>query len=303
MFDDPFMTAPRQIFRGSTYLFTHRCFDRAFFLVPDERVREIFLYVLAVAAGRYNIMIHAVTVMSNHWHAILTDVEGKLPRFAQDVHSMVARAINAHRGRWEGFWSVSQRYSAVRLLTVNDAIDKMVYVLANPVRAGLVAKGEQWPGLILNPAVGTEHDASRPVHFFRQDNRRLPQTATLKLAPLPGIDESDLREMQRRLLEAEHDIREEFRSEGKRFMGRRKVMEQRWYRRARGAERRRRLNPHIACRDKELRIAALRARQDFIAQHERARRKWTSGSRRVVFPEGTYMMRVNYGVRCQSQGP
>jgi REP element-mobilizing transposase RayT len=52
---------------GTTYLITRRCIDRRFLLLPSAAVNQIFLYCLAVAAARAGVIIHAVTVMSNHW--------------------------------------------------------------------------------------------------------------------------------------------------------------------------------------------------------------------------------------------
>jgi hypothetical protein len=59
------VTAPRQVLPGTTYLVTRRCSERRLFLRPSERVNAIFLYVLAVAAQKYGIDVHAFCVLSN----------------------------------------------------------------------------------------------------------------------------------------------------------------------------------------------------------------------------------------------
>ena len=59
------MTAPRQILAGATYLVTRRCAQRQFLLRPSKTVNEVFLYVLAVAAARFGILVHAYCVLSN----------------------------------------------------------------------------------------------------------------------------------------------------------------------------------------------------------------------------------------------
>jgi REP element-mobilizing transposase RayT len=64
------MTAPRQYLRGATYLLTRRCFQRHFFLRPSKRTNEAFRFVLAVAAGRYGIRLHAYCVLSNHCYGV-----------------------------------------------------------------------------------------------------------------------------------------------------------------------------------------------------------------------------------------
>ena len=58
-------------------------------------------------------------------------------------------------------------------MTPADIVDKVVYVLANPVTAGLVPRGRLWPGLWSAPrefgAAPTEY--LRPSFFFRKQRR------------------------------------------------------------------------------------------------------------------------------------
>src|SRR5512138_850978 len=140
------MSRPRQVIAGATVLVSRRCFQRLFLLVPSDMVNAIVAYVLGVAARRYGVQIHAFCVLSNHLHIVLTDVYGRLPAFAQYFHSLVGRAINASRGREEDFWAPNT-YSAVTLISPADVVAKTAYVLANPVAAGLVRSGREWPGL------------------------------------------------------------------------------------------------------------------------------------------------------------
>jgi len=140
------MTAPRQILPGTTYLVTRRCSERRFFLRPSYRTNAIFRYILAVAATRYDVRVHAFCVLSNHFHLVVTDPHARLPEFHRYLDALVARATNCSLGRWESFWD-PDGYSAVRLESNADVMEKMVYVLANPVAAGLVRHGREWPGL------------------------------------------------------------------------------------------------------------------------------------------------------------
>ena len=113
------MTWPRRIVPGTTYLLTRGCTQRRFMLVPRGLVPKRFGYCIALAAKRHGILVHAVTVMSNHWHGLVTDPHGRIPEFCRDVHSLAARALNAHLGRWEALWS-SQRLSLVELVDGPD---------------------------------------------------------------------------------------------------------------------------------------------------------------------------------------
>ena len=62
------VTPPRRVLPGTSYLVTRRCSERRFFLRPSKLTNEILLYVLAVAAQRYGVLVHAFCVLSNHLH-------------------------------------------------------------------------------------------------------------------------------------------------------------------------------------------------------------------------------------------
>ena len=53
------------------------------FLCPSRELNELVLYILAVAAERSGILLHAYCFMSNHLHLVLTDPRGTLPAFEQ----------------------------------------------------------------------------------------------------------------------------------------------------------------------------------------------------------------------------
>jgi REP element-mobilizing transposase RayT len=294
------MTAPRQILEGTTYLITRRCSQRQLLLRPSEVTNSVFLYVLAVAARRYGICVHAFCVLSNHFHLVVTDPGACLPAFEQYLDSLVARALNAALGRWESFWAPSS-YSAVALATPRDIVDKAAYVLANPVAAGLVRQGRNWPGLWSAPEqIGSGPlAAKRPSTFFRAKGY-MPDAVDLVLTPPPGFESaSDFRE---RLCEAlaalEERARHELASEGRGFAGAGKVLSQRPTAQPRPREPRRELNPRVAARDKWKRIEALSRLVEFLHAYRQAWSARRAGESDVVFPAGTYLMRIAHGVQC-----
>ena len=94
------MTWPRRVVPGTTYLLTRRCTQRRFMLAPRGIVPKLFGYCVALAAERHGIEVHAMTVMSNHWHAVVTDPYGRIPEFSRDVHRLRIRP-------WAGSVAVS----------------------------------------------------------------------------------------------------------------------------------------------------------------------------------------------------
>lgn len=295
------MTPPRRILPGTTYLVTRRCSERRLFLVPSPETSEIFLYVLGLAARRYNIRVHVVCVLSNHAHLVVTDVDARLPAFMQYLDSLVARAVNASLGRFEAFWATDGSYSAVEPLEPPDVLAKAAYVLANPVAAGLVRRGADWPGLWTAPErIGEAPLRARRPKVFFDPRSHLPEEIDLALTVPPGFaSDVDFRAALAaavRELEDKHDV--ERRAVGRRVLGVPRVLAQNPRSRPPGAEPRFQLKPRIAARDKWRRIeGALRVRE-FERAYRQAREKMIAGARDAIFPAGTYLLRLIFGVQC-----
>ena len=295
------MTAPRQILPGTTYLVTRRCSERRFLLRPSPLTNGIFLYVLAVAARRFHVQVHAFCVLSNHYHLLVTDPEARLPAFMQYLDSLVARATNASLGRWEGFWASAVSYSAVSHGSTEDVVAKAAYVLANPVAAGLVRDGREWPGLRTAPdQIGVATlAATRPAVFFRAEGD-MPESAELALCVPPGFGSAC--EFQERVAAALRDLEVQSRrklvAEGRGFLGRARVLAQKPPARPSTAEPRRKLAPRVAARDKWKRIEAISHVAEFLGAYRAALAATRAGVPDVVFPAGTYLRRIEHGVRC-----
>jgi REP element-mobilizing transposase RayT len=285
---------------GTTYLVTRRCAQRQLLLRPSRTTNDIFLYLLAMAAERYGVEVHAFCVLSNHFHAIVTDRDAQLPAFHQFLDALLARALNASLGRWEAFWAPNS-YSAVMLVLPDDIVDKAAYVLANPTAAGLVRTGRLWPGLWSAPErVGGEaFEIRRPKHFF-DANGLLLERARLQLTPPPGFTAEAFRErLEARLAEREAIAVKEH---GGRFLGAVRVMAQKPTARPKPGEPRRALSPRVASRDKWKRIEVLGRLKEFLSRYRAALADRCAGKVDAVFPRGTYLLRVAHGVPCEGFG-
>ena len=280
---------------------TRRCSERRFFLRPSAVTNAIFSYVLAVAARRYRLNIHAFCVLSNHYHLLVTDPDAQLPAFMQYLDGLVARATNASLGRWEGFWSSEASYSAVSNGATADIVGKAAYVLANPVAAGLVRSGREWPGLWTTPEqLGSATIvAPRPKVFFSATGD-MPASAELVLTVPPGFTSAE--EFQAAVSAALHDLEEKSRreraAEQRGFLGRARVLAQKPFARPAPGEPRRTLSPRVAARDKWRRIEALSRLVGFLRAYRKAWTAMRSGVQDVVFPAGTYLLRIEHSVRC-----
>jgi REP element-mobilizing transposase RayT len=278
---------------------TRRCSERRFLLRPSAATNCIFLFVLAVAAKRFGVQVHALCVLSNHVHMVVTDPAACLPAFAQYVFSLVARATNGSLGRWESFWAPGS-YSAVKLESPEDVAAKTAYALANPIAARLVQKGDDWPGLRTTAAQLGEATltASRPDTFFRREGY-LPKTIDLALSVPPGFASADeFRQRVSAALEPLEKAGEDVSGSG--FLGVERVLMQKPGARPATGEPRRKLSPRIAARDRWKRREAVSRLKGFLSEYRAAWAKLRSGVRDVLFPSGTYLLRVLHGVSCAS---
>jgi REP element-mobilizing transposase RayT len=275
------------------------------FLRPSREVNEILLFLLAAKAQQYGVLIHAFCALSNHLHLVITDVRGRLPDFMRDFDSLVARAVNTSLGRFEGLWADEASYSAVEDLAPADVLAKAAYVLANPVAAGLVRHGAQWPGLWSAPEQigGKRLTIHKPRKFF-DPKGPLPETAELGLSAPSGFASAEefRGQLVVELARLEEEAARELASQGRRFLGAARVMIQNPFSRPAPGEPRFGLKPRLASRDKWKRIEGLQRLRDWEARYAAALEGWRAGIRDVVFPPGTWLMRVLHGAACAAAG-
>ncbi len=299
------MSNPRYITPGATVMVTRRTLRRHHLFRPDAMIQRIFLYFLAVCAERFGILVHAAVLMSTHEHLIITDVQGNLPRFLERFHRPVALATKVLRG-WEGpIWDTGKT-SIVRLESEQAIIEKIAYVLANPVAAGLVHRSEEWPGVTqrLSELGQSKLIATRPDEYVDPDNPLWPKQTELSLSLPPTLAGKDSREgivrrigAELRLLE--EGARAEVRKTRWRVPGARRVRLMSPTKRARSFEKLRSLNPTFATgrgrRDLYVRVA--RQLRAFRESYREAFTAWREGARDAPFPHGTWEMVQVHGAR------
>ena len=290
----PFVTLARQVVEGRSYLLTRRCTQRQYLLRPDPLTEEAYEYCLGEAVERFSITLHGWIAMSNHEHVIIRDNLGNFPEFLAHFHKMVAKVVNAHRGRRENLWATEQP-NVVYLVSPEDAFDKLVYLLSNPISDDLVERAADWPGassygLHLSSRART---VKRPHIFFRADGA-MPESVTLKPERLEGYEALSEEEWRDKIGKAVQAAEERARKErirsGRRVLGRKNVLNMSPTDSPTTAEPRRGIRPHIACRDRERRIRELTALRVFRFAYREARLRFERGEHRVEFPLGTYWM-------------
>jgi REP element-mobilizing transposase RayT len=290
---------PRPILPQSTYLITRRTTQRLFLLRPSRQINACIRYCLALAQRRSGVEVHSAVFLSNHYHLVVTDPEGTLPIFTEELNKLVARSLNCLHGRWENFWSGNTPTSYVRLESAFDVLAKTVYALANPTEALLVSHGSQWPGVRLFRR--GEYRVKKPKFFFQsQEQGGLPDRLNLRLTSPPiDVPANRADDVVKAAASArEQELRRRAYAAGKKFMGAAAVKAQRIDRSPKSSAPRRALSPRLACRDKWRRIEILRSLNDFVVQYDKTRRAFLAGVVDALFPPGTYRFVRQFGARC-----
>ncbi|APW47480.1 REP-associated tyrosine transposase [Rhodoferax antarcticus] len=105
---------------------------------------QFLLDLLAEYAAKFEVLIHAYVLMSNHFHLLVTPQTGQgLPLMMQALGRRYVRYFNNAQQRtgtlWEG------RYKSTVIQSERYLLACMAYIDLNPVRAGLVPQPQDHP--------------------------------------------------------------------------------------------------------------------------------------------------------------
>lgn len=285
------MSLPRRVLPGQTLLIGRRCSERRHFLRPSALTRLLFFYLVGVAANRFGVQVHALLVMSNHYHMVITDVHGRYPAFLAFLHKLVAKCLNRHWGRKENLWS-SEQTSVVLLTDEASVLDKVAYTLANPACAGLVTSVQDWPGASSWLGLdGRVVDTTRPKVFFRARGS-MPSRSAFRFTVPPAFEALSQDEW-RTLVQAEVRRRERAAARkrkraSKRIPGLLRLLTISPFSSPRTEAPRGRLNPQVAGRNQRGRTEALQSRRTWLDAYRSALSRLRAGFTDVLFPAGTY---------------
>lgn len=115
-------------------------------IYPDPADYRAFLHLVKSGSPRFRVRVHGYCLMPNHFHLVLEPLRDRaLSAYMQWVTGCYSCYLRARTGTvgsghvfQRRFWSAAIR-DDLHFLTV------LRYVEANPLRAGLVTCGEDWP--------------------------------------------------------------------------------------------------------------------------------------------------------------
>ncbi len=132
---------PRIEFAGAFYHVTSRGNRKQPIFLSDED-RYFFLNCLREAHERFGVIAHAYCLMGNHYHLFLETPRGNLSRIMHLINLKYSSYFNqkhSHEGH-----TFQARFRATLVQAAEYAREVASYVHLNPVRAGLVARPEDY---------------------------------------------------------------------------------------------------------------------------------------------------------------
>ena|SRR2546428_9731165 len=110
---------------------------------PSGDDRTEFFRLLRVCGRRYRWELHAVCVLSTHYHLVL---EARVEALSKGVHQLNWRYARSFNERYELFGHVfAERFQTRALEGEERVFETCAYVLLNPVKARLCERVEEWP--------------------------------------------------------------------------------------------------------------------------------------------------------------
>ncbi len=290
------MSLPRPVLPKTTYMLTRRCIGRRFLLRPDSAINNIFVYCLALAAEKYGVELHAACVMSNHYHLILTDVRGILPEFTAWLNRQLAVCIKRVRKWDEVVWEPNVACSAVELTGTSEVLDKVAYVLLNPVSAALVRSPERWAGVVttLRTLRRGMMGAKHPRVWFKKD---APEGATLTFTTPGCFADQELYHsaLESLLVSRLEQVRTRMLQQGKGYLGRTRVRKTLVSDRPGTKKERFGRSPTFSALTRCRWLAAVKKLRAFRIAYRTAYEAWRSGKWDVEFPLGTWWVARHAG--------
>jgi len=136
------MARPLRIeFPGAYYHVTSRGNEQKN-VFRDQKDRWKFLDYLNSSVVRYGAVIHAWCLMSNHYHLLIETPAGNLSQIMRHINGAYTTYFNI---KWKRVGHLFQgRYKAILVDADNYMLELSRYIHLNPVRAGIVARPEQY---------------------------------------------------------------------------------------------------------------------------------------------------------------
>ena len=274
----------------------------------------IIRMLLAKAQSLHSVQVCHFQWMGNHFHIILAGRASAVSSFMGFFQGELAKYIKliVPKVYQSKFWS--GRFKEQKLCTAEDVMNKIIYIYANPARAGLVESVSKWPGVSSWKMFTSGSMTYRSRFVYIKDFKKIARSILsmsdrkaaealkaiskeeyeFRLSPYvwkrcfeesaKWSDEFIYKTVVSRLAERERLLKVERGS--KPVLGvyalRHQSIRQDYEPQKKGR------TPFLICHDCELRKELIKSYRDFCAKCSAAWEKWKRGVVNAVFPPGCY---------------
>jgi REP element-mobilizing transposase RayT len=284
---------------GSMVEVTVRTVHGRLLLRPGPRLNELVTGVVGRAQRKHGMKIHALAVLSNHAHALLSpDSPQQLAAFMDYLAGNLAREIGKLHDWREKFWA--RRYRSIVVSHEEEAqVGRLKYALGNGVKEGLVARPQDWPGVHCARALlegkaleGIWIDRTAHYQALRRGENKteadFAETECVVFTPLPCWSTLEPAVYRQRVAALVHAIVEDGRDErgGRPVFGKKAILGQHPHERPLHCDRSPAPAVHAATR--AIRLMLRIAYWQFVAAFREAAYRLRRGDRLVRFPAGAF---------------
>jgi putative transposase len=153
---------PRDFHAGGYYHVNTRGNNKARVYV-DSTDRQVFLRMLERSQLKYEWIIYAWCLMTNHYHAVVRIPQNGLSQGMSELNGSFGRWSNLRHGRCDHVFG--RRFSSREITTDAHLLEACRYVVLNPVRAGLCDHPADWRWSSYRACAGLEP----PQPFLARD--------------------------------------------------------------------------------------------------------------------------------------
>ena len=137
------MSRPLRIeYAGALYHVTSRG-DGQKDIYLDDKDRRDFLSILGQVCERYNWVVHAYCLMSNHYHLLIETPDGNLSQGMRQLNGVYTQQFNRNHERVGHVFQ--GRFKGIIVQKDSYLLELSRYIVLNPVRAGMVRAAKDWP--------------------------------------------------------------------------------------------------------------------------------------------------------------
>jgi REP element-mobilizing transposase RayT len=146
--------APRDLSPGLHHVWVNATGNWAYFLDDVDRMAWIRRLVRILESRDWTCV--AFCQLTTHYHMIVSVPDWSLAAGMQYLNREYSKDFNARHGRYGQL--VRRRYGSRRIVDGKDLVGTYVYVVLNPVEAGLSARAEDWRWSSYATALGLTRD-------------------------------------------------------------------------------------------------------------------------------------------------